>query len=133
MWISEKMQSRNSELSGAAVGLVTVGGVRPSILVEGEIRNADLAASGAVRLPKTGDEILLIRSSDGENIAVGKICGAPPAEVENGEVYITTGSGGLIHLKNNGEIELSGTVVIKGTAKIEGSLLVNGEAYPPLA
>jgi len=93
MWISEKMQSRDSHFYSAAVGLITVGGAKPSVLVEGEIRNADLAASGAVRLPKTGDEVLLIRSAEGESVAVGKICGAPPAEVENGEVYITTGRG----------------------------------------
>ena len=129
MWISEKMQGRDSDFCSAAVGLVTVGGAKPSVLVEGEIRNADLASSGAVRLPKTGDEVLLIRSADGESVAVGKICGTLPAEVENGEVYITNGGEGLIRLKNNGEIELVGTVIIKGTAKIEGSLLLNGEVY----
>ena len=130
MWISEKMQERNSDFCGAAVGIVTVGGAKPSVLVEGEIRNAEFTASGAVRLPKTGDEVLLIRCSDGESVAVGKICGTPPAEIENGEVYITNKGGGLIRLKNNGEIELVGTVIIRGTAKIEGDLLINGEEYP---
>lgn len=130
MWLSEKSSVRDSDFSGAAVGIVTIGGIRPSVLVEGEVRNADMVCSGALRLPKMGDEVLLIRSPDGENIAIGKIGGALPAEVENGEVYITTGSGGSIRLKNNGEIELAGTVIIKGTAKIEGGLLVNGEAVP---
>lgn len=130
MWISEKMQERNSDFYGAAVGIVTVGGANPSVLVEGEIRNAEFTASGAVRLPKTGDEVLLIRCSDGESIAVGKICGTPPVEIENGEVYITNEGGGLIRLKNNGEIELVGTVIIRGTAKIEGDFLLNGEEYP---
>ena len=130
MWLSEKSGVRDSDFSGAAVGVVTIGGIRPSVLVEGEVRNADVVCAGAVRMPKIGDEVLLIRSPDGENIAVGKIGGTLPAEIENGEVYISTGSGGSIRLKNNGDIELSGTVIIKGTAKIEGGLLVNGEAVP---
>lgn len=130
MWLSEKSGVRDSDFSGAAVGVVTIGGIRPSVLVEGEVRNADVVCAGAVRMPKIGDEVLLIRSPDGENIAVGKIGGTLPAEIENGEVYITNGSGGAIRLKNSGEIELSGTVIIKGTAKIEGGLLVNGEAVP---
>lgn len=130
MWLSEKSSVRDSDFSGAAVGIVTIGGIRPSVLVEGEVRNADMVCSGALRLLKTGDEVLLIRSPDGENIAVGKIGGTLPKEVENGEVYIATGSGGSIRLKNNGEIELVGTVIINGTAKIEGGLLVNGKAVP---
>lgn len=130
MWLSEKSSVRYSDFSGAAVGIVTIGGIRPSVLVEGEVRNADMVCFGAFRLPKMGDEVLLIRSPDGENIAVGKIGGTLPAELENGEVYITTENGGSIRLKNNGEIELVGNVVIRGTAKIEGELLVNGKAIP---
>lgn len=127
MWLAEKKQNRDLDFCGGTVGIVTIGGAKPSVLVEGEVRNADIVSVGAVRLPKAGDEVLLIRSADGENVAVGEICGVLPAEIENGEVYITNGSGGTIRLKNNGEIELTGTVVIKGTAKIEGNLLLNGQ------
>ncbi len=132
MWLSEKSNTRDYDFCGGTVGIVTIGGKRPSVLVEGEVRNADIVCSGAVQVPKAGDEVLLIRSPDGENIAVGKIGGALPSELENGEIFISTGSGGAIRLKNNGEIELVGTVVIKGTAKIEGGLLVNGKAVLPI-
>lgn len=128
MWLAEKKQNQSSDFCGGAVGIVTIGGVKPSVLVEGEVRNADVVLSGAARLPKAGDEVLVMRSLDGECVVVGKIGGTMPAELENGEVYITTGNGGAVWLKNNGEIELIGTVIIKGTAKVEGSLLVNGEA-----
>ena len=132
MWISEKSSERESEsIGGGAVGIVTIGGAKPSVLAEGELRNADLIYSGAVRLPKTGDEVLLIRSPDGENVIVGKINGTPPEGIENGEVYITTGNGSIIRLKNNGEIELSGTVIIRGTTMIDGNLFINGSPYQP--
>ncbi len=131
MWLSEKKGSRDEGFNNAVVGIVTIGGAKPSVLVDGEVRNADLLCSGAVRLPKAGDEVLLVRSPDGENIAVGKVEATPSTEIENGEIYLTTGNGGIIRLKNNGEIELSGTVVISGTTKIVGDLLINGTAFSP--
>ena len=131
MWLSEKRDGRDAGCGSAAVGIVTIGGAKPSVLVEGEVRAADVVSLGSAWLPKAGDEVLLIRSPDGENIVIGKVGAEPPTEAENGEVYITTGNGGLIRLKNNGDIELSGTVIISGTTKIEGELLINGTAYEP--
>ena len=131
MWLSEKKGAREQDVDSTAVGIVTVGGAQPSVLVEGEIRNADLLCCGAVRLPKAGDEVVLLRSGDGESVAIGKVGVTPPAGVENGEVYITTGSGGVIRLKNSGEIELTGTVALKGTVNIEGRLIINGVPYSP--
>jgi len=133
MWLSEKKDGLNTGSCSAAVGIVTIGGAKPSVLVEGEVRNADMISCGAGFVPKAGDEVLLISSGDGENIAVGTIGVAVPSGYENGEVYITNNGGGVIRLKNSGEIELSGTVIIKGTAKIEGQLQINGIAVSPTA
>ena len=131
MWLSEKRNRQDAGYNSATVGIVTIGGAKPSVLVEGEVRSADVVCAGASRLPKAGDELLLIRNPDGENIVVGKLGASPPTVIENGEVYITNGNGGMIRLKNNGEIELSGTVIIKGTANIVGDLQINGTAYEP--
>lgn len=130
MWLSEKKDEKSRGAGEAAVGIVTIGGAKPSVLTEGEVRNADLACSGAVTLPKAGDEVLIIRTAGGDSIVAGKLAGTPPEGTENGEVYITNGSGGTIRLKSNGDIELAGTVIISGTAKIEGELLINGTSYP---
>jgi len=133
MWLSEKKDGQNTGSCSAAVGIVTIGGVKPSVLVEGEVRNADMISCGAGLVPKAGDEVLLIRNSDGESIAVGKVGAVPPLETENGEVYITNRSGGVIRLNNSGEIELSGTIIIRGLAQIEGQLLINGTDISPTA
>lgn len=134
MWLSEKRAGNNKENGGeSCVGVVTIGGVNPSVLTDGELRNAEIVCSGAVRIPKTGDEMLVIKSPDGEVVAVGKTGVKAPEEVQNGEVYITTEGGGLILLKNNGEIKLSGNVIITGTTKIEGTLLINGVPCRPSA
>ncbi len=129
MWLSEKKDGRDAGCGSAAVGIVTIGGAKPSVLVEGEVRSAEMVSLGAAQLLKAGDEVLLIRSPDGENVVVGKVGTQAPRTAKNGEVYITTGNGGLIQLKNNGEIELSGSITISGTTKIEGELLINGTAY----
>ena len=115
----------------AAVGIVTIGGARPSVLVEGEARNAQLvAAGGALRLPKAGDEVLFIRSDDGENLVVGDIAGAEGLGLKDGEVCITAGNGGVIRILSSGQIEIEGNVVIRGRAEIQGALLVNGLTVP---
>lgn len=131
MWLSEKKTEKDPYSARAAYGVVTIGGLKPSVLVEGELRNAQLLCPGAARVPKTGDGVLVIRTDDGENLIAGKIGGVRPESIEPGEIFITTGNGGLIWLKNTGEIALSGTVTIEGITKIDGELLINGTAYQP--
>ena len=133
MWLSERKKNADSEQNCMTIGLVTIGGAKPSVLVEGEIRNVELVSSGVMRVPKAGDEVLVLRTSEGDGVAVGFIGAVSPDGIENGEIKISTGTGGFIKLKNNGDIELCGTVSIKGTTKIEGELLVNGAAVPSIS
>ncbi|MEG0036025.1 MAG: hypothetical protein RR743_05125 [Oscillospiraceae bacterium] len=133
MWLSQKAASRDVGTYGdSVVGYVTVGGAHPCVLAEGETRNAELVScGGAVLLPRTGDEVLLTRSAEGESFVVGTVVSDMPGDVLEDEVFITTGNGGTIRIKQNGEIELSGTIVLKGKTNIVGRLFINGAAYVP--
>ena len=129
MWLSKRTaEMGESESLGLAVGIVSIGGESPSVIVEGETRNAQLICVSGVRLPTVGDEVLFFRDGNGENLVIGKVAEAAPDEVEDGEIYITTKGGGVIKIRKNGRIELEGNVVIKGRAQIDGNLLVNGTA-----
>lgn len=132
MWISKKAIERGENLSGGcAVGSVTIGGKTPCVLMEGEIRNAELVAcGGGLYLPKVGDEVVVGRTADGENLILGRISNSLNNAGE-GEVYITTEYGGTIRITKNGEIELAGTVRLTGTTYISGDLIINGQAYSP--
>lgn len=132
MWLAEKSMAKSCEDEGGVVGVVTIGGERPSVLAEGEMRNAELLQSGAVRLPKTGDEVLLFRTADGDNIVLGRVGGDVPDGAENGECFVMNG-GSCIRVKNSGEILLSGNIRLTGTVNIDGTLLINGAPYVPPA
>lgn len=132
MWLAEKSMAKSRENEGGVVGIVTIGGERPSILAEGELRNAELLRSGAGRLPKTGDEVLLFRTADGDSVVIGRVGGDVPDGAENGECFIMNG-GSYIRVKNSGEIILSGDIRLAGTVNIDGALLINGTPYAPPA
>lgn len=130
MWLSEKSAGKRDDAGECVVGVVTIGGKRPSVLAEGELRSAELLHTGAVRLPKTGDELLLIRTADGDCVAVGQVGGKLVDGAENGEIVLCSGDSSLI-CKKDGKIVLSGDILLTGTVNINGTLLINGAAYVP--
>lgn len=131
MWLSRK----TSEISdpgglGSQAGIVSVGGKKPAVVSDGETRSAEIVSpGGVVYIPRVGDEVLLERTCDDERVIIGKFTGAVPDGISEGEIYISTGSGGAIHMKNNGDIEISGTVRLTGRTEINGVLTVNGRPY----
>ncbi len=126
MWLSERTAARDPDRGECMVGVVTIGGARPSVLCGGEPRSTELLHGGALRLPRTGDELLVVRTGDGDCVALGRVGGTVTDGCENGEVLLTNG-GGSVKIKNSGDITLTGTV------KINGTLLINGQAYVPPA
>lgn len=127
MWISKKTTEHGGGKTGVCIGRVTVGGEKPCVLTDGEIRRAELAGCPGVYVPAMGDEVVLCRTDDEESIVLGKISDGLGAQ--SGEVYITTNGGGSVVLRNNGDIELTGTVRLVGTVYVTGSLIINGQAY----
>lgn len=129
MWLAEKSAVRNSSANECVVGVVTIGGERPSVLAEGELRSAELIQTGAVRLPKIGEEVLLARTADGDCVVVGRIGGKLPAAA-NGEIVMCNNDA-LLKIDNKGNIILSGDITLTGTVCINGTLMINGQAYVP--
>lgn len=130
MWLAEKSAGKKEDAGECVVGVVTIGGARPSVLAEGELRSAELLQPGTARLPKTGDEVLLVRTADGDCIALGRVGGAVTNGAKDGDTVLCSGDGSIV-LKNGGEIILTGDILLKGTVNVEGTLLINGQAYVP--
>lgn len=133
MWIAKKTAQMGDGDEGCSVGVVSVGGLRPAVVTDGEARGAELMAfGGSVYVPRAGDEVLLERTAQGEKIVLGRISSDCPEGVEAGELVISVpGSGGRIHIKRNGDIELSGRIVLTGRTDINGTLIINGVPYIP--
>ena len=127
MWISERTaQSGKFEASDIAVGIVSIGGARPSVEVDGEQRSARLASSGVFYVPAAGDEVLVLKDSEGESFVLGKASENALSGTEQGEVLINAGKKSLIRLRRDGTLELSGDIFISGTTHIDGELFING-------
>lgn len=137
MWISDKAVKKDHNEDMCTVGCVSIGGMEPSVLTDGELRNAEFVGDGAVRIPKIGDEVLVVHTAYGDTLVVGSVKKKSPKGLCYGEIYISSDKGGSIVLRNDGEIKLSGDVVIEGSLKVSGrteilgELIINGQPYIP--
>ena len=130
MWISERSVRREPKEGGIFVGTVTIGGAKPAVLVDGELRETELVCPGPVVLPRAGDEVLVLTSGEGDCLVFGGLGKTAGMQGLAGELVLANGTGGEIRLRADGTIELSGRVSIRGAVAIEGGLTVNGVTVP---
>lgn len=116
MWIS-KQNSRNSQTQAlepaADTGAVTLSGSTLAAYSGGERRELALYAPGGILWkPEIGDQVLLLRlGEEGQPCVAGMLC--PEAEdLAPGELLLRS-KGASICLRNDGTIELTGTLVEK--------------------
>lgn len=134
MWIAKKTAQMGGGDEGSCVGTVSVGGVRPAVVTDGEVRGTELIAlGGSVYVPRAGDEVLLETTNQGEKLVLGRVLSEGADGVSEGELVLCVPGGtGKIVFKNNGEIEISGNIVLTGSTNINGTLMINGAPYIPM-
>lgn len=114
---------RKSDMSAAQTadtGTVSVGGASPVVCLGAEsVRALLLSVGGAVRIPAEGEEMAVLRLSDGTALALGAPVYTVQEGLQNGDVYIGAGTS-YIKICKTGGIEISGEV------RINGSLVLNG-------
>ena len=125
MWLSERAASGGGTAEAAEIGVVTIGGDKPSVMLDGERRDVELLVfPGLSWKPAAGQQVLVLRA--GEEYFV---CGAPGTEggegLAAGELRLKS-RGASVTVKNSGEIELRGSV------NVVGDLSVNGAEVRPI-
>ena len=119
MWLAENAASGGGAAETAEIGVVTIGGDRPSVMLGGEKRNVELLVfPGMSWKPAAGEQVLVLRA--GEEYFV---CGTPGAESGNGL------AAGELRLKSRGAsvtVKNSGGIELRGDVNVVGRLLVNG-------
>lgn len=118
MWLSEQMKFGGEFVPAAAeVGQVSLGGASLAVVTQGERRELALALPGGFKWrPKLGQQVLVLKSAEGESIVIGTI----PTEKDSLQP-------GELEIKGTGSsIKLSG-----GRIVIDGELVINGESYKP--
>lgn len=105
----------------ASIGQVTIGGTMTGVYTDGEKRNSTFFSPGGYYwLPKRGQNMIVIKSEDGEICCMDREVTKVPVDMQEGEVYIVSSGKASLHLKNDGTIHISGDI------SVDGRMLVNG-------
>ncbi len=120
MWLSER-QSRSG--SGRTVaGEVTIGGMNTAVYTDTEMRNAVFFAPGGYFwVPGAGQSMIVLKGEGGEVYCMDREVASLPADMEEGEVFITSGGDASIHLKNDGTVHINGDLHVAGRVVVNGT------------
>lgn len=132
MWLSKQTRPEVSP-AGADLGVTSISGERAGVVTKGEVRALPVYGPGGYAWrPAAGETVLVIKGGTGgeESCVAGAKQTDAPAGLCPGEVYIHA-KGASVYLKNDGTVELRGSIVLSGQVEINGGLCVNGEPYLP--
>ena len=126
MWRSSRLRPA-VPTSDADLGTTTIAGGSAGVLTRGEVRDLPVYGPGGyVWQPAGGDAVLVIKGGPGgEEQCVAGAKQQVPEGMKPGEVYLHGPGDGAIYLREDGTVELRGTISIRG------QLVVNGEPYKP--
>lgn len=111
----EEIGRKISDGADISVARVSIGGEDPALVSGKEYRGCELLCPGGVlRLPKTGEEQLLIKTEDGSVLAAGVCDVEIPEGLSEGDILIKNGQASLC-LRSDGSIEIYGKVLINGS------------------
>lgn len=124
MWLSEKTAQNGAQNAlSAEFATVSIGGGTPSVEAGGEMRGLGIVSAGGYAwYPKAGQQVLVLKCGDDGEFVAGALQDAEMPTLRSGEIYISAGTGGAVHIKQDGSIELTGRV------NVLGELCVNGAA-----
>ena len=118
MWLAEKAASGVGTADAAEIGVVTIGGDRPSVLLDGERRNVELLVfPGLSWKPAAGEQVLVLHV--GEEYFVWGAPGTEEGDLAAGELRLKS-RGASVTVKNDGGIELRGDVNVAGSLSVNG-------------
>lgn len=139
MWLSKKMTETGREDSCAvSLGEISIGGDDVGVMVFGtEHRGVTVSApDGFAWRPRSGQQVLVLKTEDGEQVIAGVVSAPDSSTLKNGEVSISSQSASIT-LQNDGavrivgSISISGDLNVQGNVSIAGRLTVAGVAYSP--
>lgn len=121
MWLSKQMKPL-PPTADADLGMTTIAGDSVGVVTRGEVRALPVYGPGGyVWMPRNGETVLVIKGGPGgeEQCVAGLRQDHAPKGMKPGEVFLYGPGGSSVYLKQNGRVE------------IVGSLFINGEPYRP--
>lgn len=130
MWLAEKTKTFRSG-TDADFGVTSIAGEQAGVVTRGESRALPVYGPGGYFwMPENGSAVLVIKGGPGgeEACAAGTKMPPVPAGMRPGEVYIRSSGGASAYLKNDGGIELRGSVSVAGGLTVNGIACNAGQA-----
>lgn len=121
MWLSKQMRSA-PPTADADLGVTTIAGKSVGVMTRGEVRALPVYGPGGyVWLPENGNGVLVIKGGPGgeEQSVTGMLQKEAPKGMQPGEVYLYGPGDNSIYLRQDGTVE------------IQGTLMINGQPYTP--
>lgn len=121
MWLSKQMRSA-LPTADADLGVTTIAGDSVGVVTRGEVRSLPVYGPGGyVWLPENGNAVLVIKGGPGgeEQCVAGMLQKEPPKGMQPGEIYLYGPGENSIYLRQDGAVE------------IQGTLMINGQPYAP--
>ena len=121
MWLSQKLTQKAEERETAQFAVATIGGAEIGVSAGGERRNVPLFSPGGYTWrPRAGETVLVIKA--GEKVCVAGTESKADKDRAAGEVEIASVGGASIRLKNDGTVEISGTLTVNGAPYAGGGV-----------
>lgn len=130
MWLAEKTK-KTPEGTDADFGVTTIAGERAGVVTRGENRELPLYGPGGYFwMPESGSAVLVIKGGPGgeEACAAGAKMPPVPERLQPGEVLIRSAGGAEVWLRNDGGLELRGSVSVTGTLTVNGLVCNAGQS-----
>lgn len=117
MWISQQSKRPEGAERNARMGVVTAQGEQTGVYTDGHQRLLPVAAPGGYRWkPKNGQQVLVVKSgADGEAACIVAQRESGSNDLTPGEVELY-GDGCSVRLDGNGQVRLTGAVLVNGVA-----------------
>lgn len=109
MWLSEKMATRETPVSGAEEGVISVGGTSPAVVTDGEKRHTAVISPGGYFWNPGVEEKVAVFGGD-DCYILGRL---QQGDLLPGEIRICTG-GASVRLLPNGDVHIDGTIYLNG-------------------
>ena len=114
MWLSKKIAGGRFESADNELGRVTLAG-QSGVMTAYEARRLPVCGPGGfLWRPADGQEVLVIKCGAQQVIAAVKTDGADG--LLPGEIRLESAGGASITLKNDGAVEIDGTLTVNGNA-----------------
>ena len=124
MWLSQRAGRGRYVDRSADIGDVTIAETQTGVVLDGEQRALGLTLPGGYAWrPRKGQNVVVLKSADGESLVSGVPVKAAPRDLAPGEVLIRSEGGSSVKFGNTGLVLKADRIDLVGLVYANGLLI----------